>query len=491
MKIEELMDKERRAQYQLLLCLYQSQGSIPLKQVMQNSGISKVTLLKYCHHIDDLLQDENLPCRVIVNDDQIILEESGTFIWEKLISVLLKDSLSYQILLYLFNHEHFTIAALSQELLVSEATLNRQLAILNSLLEEFHLSISQGRQVGHELQWRYFYYELFNLSLSLRDKNRFFQDSHQEHLATFSARLLGQELSDTALDKLALWFAISQNRLSFHKEKSIPEQIEEEIIEENVFFKKIDTLLIRYLSRFAVEYDDFESKSLFAFLLAYPILPHSSMSYVLGFGGPISDKIAEALWLMKKADVLTSRTKEDIIYGLGIFFSRAYFFKGVILDGQKSDCALYHLIASEDKARVDLLVQHLMIQLEDKGIHQTDLALFLRHQLLELLIFSLERHHKPLRVALDLGHDTVENAIVELTIRRHLENNRHFHFLKYQKGLIYDCLVTYKQEPCQNNGPSFHLKQYSSPFELHSLEQFLKNQLQEKRVLEENVEQDF
>ncbi|ASL35360.1 trans-acting positive regulator [Streptococcus iniae] len=490
MKIDDLMDKERRIQYQILLTLYRSKGSLPLKQVMQSTAISKVTLLKYLEHLVDLLQEHAIPCSLSWTTDEIILEESSNFMWEDLISVFIRDSLSYQILLYLSKHEHFAITALSQELMVSEATLNRQLVVLNNYLEEFQLSISQGRQVGHELQWRYFYYQLFCLTLTESEKQMMFEEENQHHLVKLVERLLGKELDVPNLQKLSLWFAISQNRFSFHNEKTLFEHIDHNTMEQNGFYKRLNQLLLHYFSRFALEFDGFESKSLFAFLVTNPILPRSSMSYILGFGGPISDKISEALWLMKKAEVLTVRTKEDIIYGLGLFFSRAYFFKGIILDGHQELTSLQHLIPKEEKTRIDLVVQHLMMQLEDRSLYQSDFAQFLNYHLLQLLIFSLERHHKPLRVALALGPDSVEKAIAELTIRKYLKNNRHFHFEPYRAEIPYDCIVSCQRQELRTCLPSFHLKHFSSSYELQALEGFLKKVLEEKIALEDTMEQD-
>ncbi|XCY66238.1 hypothetical protein ABG807_00285 [Streptococcus iniae] len=88
----------------------------------------------------------------------------------------------------------------------------------------------------------------------------------------------------------------------------------------------------------------------------------------------------------------------------GTLFSRAYFFKGIILDGHQELTSLQHLIPKEEKTRIDLVVQHLMMQLEDRSLYQSDFAQFLNYHLLQLLIFSLERHHKPLRVALALEY---------------------------------------------------------------------------------------
>lgn len=217
MKIEELMDKERKAQYRLLQALYASQNSLLLKDLMRQSHLSKVTLLKYIDNLNHLCQEQGLACQVVLEKDIVFLEENGQLTWQELVAALLKESVAYQVLTYLCCHEQFNITALSAELMVSEATLNRQLAHLNQLLAEFDLALSQGRQVGSELQWRYFYFELWRHTLTKKGLNDLTSCIDAPHLANLFERLIGQALSKDALEQLLIWLAISQRRMAFQK----------------------------------------------------------------------------------------------------------------------------------------------------------------------------------------------------------------------------------------------------------------------------------
>ncbi|MGT2888210.1 helix-turn-helix domain-containing protein [Streptococcus didelphis] len=474
MRIEQLMDKERRAQYLLLMKLYQTDHLLSLKEVLNHFNLSKVTLIKYISNLNQLLAVAGLSSSISLEQDLLELSDDGQFTWPELLDILLEDSIPYHILLYLYRHETFNISSLSQELMISEATLNRHLAYLNTCLEEFNLSIWQGKQIGSEIQWRYFYYDLFSQSLSSDKLSCLISGLDRQNLLNLIEKMVGQELSEDTLQTILLWLAISQNRLSFTGDKSFAGDLDLAFIEENVFFTRLEKTMIHYLRRYAIEFDTFEVKSLFVFLLSYPILPIPSMEYILGFGGPIADKISEALWLLRKADIIGERTKEELIYGLGVFFSRAYFFRGAIISRNNPTQALYQLVEEEKREKVHFIIGHFIMQAGDKTLQETDLAKVLSYDLLELLIFSIERHHRPLEIGLDFGSNRVQQAIVEISIRKHLENNRNFQLESFATERSFDCIIRYKKCPYLGELPCYHLKDYSSPLELKYLEEFLK-----------------
>lgn len=246
MKIEDLMDKERKAQYRLLVTLYHAKETLRLKDLMRLSNLSKVTLLKYIDNLNHLCREQGLACQLLLEKDSLSLKENGQFHWEDLVALLLKESVAYQILTYMYCHEHFNITNLSVELMVSEATLNRQLAHLNQLLSEFDLALSQGRQLGSELQWRYFYLELFRHTLTRQGIDALVNQLDASHLATLIERLIGQSLSAEALEQLLIWLAISQARMSFQKGYNDHFLRDSDFMTSNIFFKRLESMLILY-----------------------------------------------------------------------------------------------------------------------------------------------------------------------------------------------------------------------------------------------------
>lgn len=480
MKIEQLMDKERKAQYQILSYLYKRSEKVPQRELLEVSKLSKVTLLKYLDNINNLFRLEHLSFYISFENEGVIIIDDNQFTWQQIIMVLLKDSIPYKLLRYFFTNEDFNVTFLAQKFLISEPTFNRYLAHINACLEEFDISIYQGKQTGSELQWRYFYYELFQLTLTKQEQDEMTKDLDFEQLNRLIERFIGSEIARDQLEQLALWLTISQKRFHFQKEKDLPSHFKFDYINNNIFYKRLDRLMLHYLSRYAIEFDRFESKSLFIFLHSHPILPIHSMEFILGFGGPIADNISEAIWLLRKANIISNKAKEEIIYGLSLYFSKAFFFKGAILGKVQSVDALYQLLPSDERDKMELVVRHLFILIGNKKILNSDFSTSLKIDLLELLIFSIERQHNPLLIALDFGSQSVKKAIVELSIGRYLDNNRNYHFEAYNPLHHYDCVLSYGNYHSQTNYPHFHLKSYMSPLELNNLQLFLENKLKDK-----------
>lgn len=91
MKIDQLMDKESRAQYQLLVYLYERKDGASIKEVLQKMGLTKVTLIKYISNLNTLFQENNLSCIVCVDDINIKVLEKHHFTWQEVISLLLQN----------------------------------------------------------------------------------------------------------------------------------------------------------------------------------------------------------------------------------------------------------------------------------------------------------------------------------------------------------------------------------------------------------------
>lgn len=331
MRIEALMEKERRVQYRLLSFLRGSPQAIALKLALLETGLSRATLLKYINNLNSYFEQEKVNCRIVYYKDKLFLEEDYNLSNQEVLKALMKDSIKYTILISLFNQRQFTIVGLSQELMVSEATLNRHLAHLNELLAEFDIAISQGKQIGDELQWRYFYYELFKQLWSYDKCQNMIKKLDLDSLILLIERLAQHTLTREAQQNLGLWFSICHHRLLAMEKISDNLKPIVEHYQCNAFYKRLDAALVLYMSRFALEYREGEVLATFAFLHSQNILPINTMEYIMGFGGPIIDCVTETIIYFKKESILADETSDQVIYQLGQLYSHYYFFKGHIL----------------------------------------------------------------------------------------------------------------------------------------------------------------
>lgn len=277
MRIEALMEKERRVQYRLLSFLRGSPQAIALKLALLETGLSRATLLKYINNLNSYFEQEKVNCRIVYYKDKLFLEEDYNLSNQEVLKALMKDSIKYTILISLFNQRQFTIVGLSQELMVSEATLNRHLAHLNELLAEFDIAISQGKQIGDELQWRYFYYELFKQLWSYDKCQNMIKKLDLDSLILLIERLAQHTLTREAQQNLGLWFSICHHRLLAMEKISDNLKPIVEHYQCNAFYKRLDAALVLYMSRFALEYREGEVLATFAFLHSQNILPINTM----------------------------------------------------------------------------------------------------------------------------------------------------------------------------------------------------------------------
>lgn len=210
MLVEKLMDKERRCQFRILYLMQDHFGAYAIRDLTEELQLSKVTLLKYIDRLNTDFENEDFDIQIELKNEEALLINQNQMACQKIVKFFLKDSIPYQIIIRLFSEKQFSIYELSQELLVSEATLNRHLAHLNKLLTEFKIGISKGKQVGSELQWRYFYFELFQLTMTFSEKRQLRNEMNQSSFEEMIERLCGEKLSETKLSKLNLWFYICQ-----------------------------------------------------------------------------------------------------------------------------------------------------------------------------------------------------------------------------------------------------------------------------------------
>lgn len=425
MRIEALMEKERRVQYRLLSFLRGSPQAIALKLALLETGLSRATLLKYINNLNSYFEQEKVNCRIVYYKDKLFLEEDYNLSNQEVLKALMKDSIKYTILISLFNQRQFTIVGLSQELMVSEATLNRHLAHLNELLAEFDIAISQGKQIGDELQWRYFYYELFKQLWSYDKCQNMIKKLDLDSLILLIERLAQHTLTREAQQNLGLWFSICHHRLLAMEKLSDNLKPIVEHYQCNAFYKRLDAALVLYMSRFALEYREGEVLATFAFLHSQNILPINTMEYIMGFGGPIIDCV----------------TEDQVIYQLGQLYSHYYFFKGHILVEQPDLEQTYRLIDHNMRDKLHDISKKIIANVNRIRPLTEDGCSLLTLHLLELLIFSKNSQKMPFRIGLDMTGNAVEQSLLEYRIRQHFSGNNSIQVEPYDEGKGFDMVI--------------------------------------------------
>lgn len=328
MQIADLMEKADAGSYRILCQLRAYHEPLTIKELSQAVGLSKSTIRKYIQGFQEEVWPQSVTVRIKLQDDQCQLESAADLDWTNLLIPFLARSVKYQIVSYLFEHMSFSIQELCRCLLISEATLHRHLAGLNDLLAEFSISISNGQWQGPEHQIRYFYWLLYNQIWSLRKKQALFEEVSIQREVQLVDRLCQSNLTHEAKQFLSLWFYIGHQRWSGGKKDGrllaqclIPYR-------QNTFFQRLEKACLRYFSRYAVELDQVEAHALFAFIVSKGILPHHSMHFLLGFGGPVAEQLTGLIYSLRREGICGWPLPDVVNDVLGQLLHHSYFFKG-------------------------------------------------------------------------------------------------------------------------------------------------------------------
>ncbi|MGT2950210.1 hypothetical protein BU202_02325 [Streptococcus cuniculi] len=328
MRIEDLFEKRERAIYLLVEHLRDSRSSLSLKEISQRLQLSRTTLSRYIESFDEEARQSKLGLSLTIKEEEVSHQRTDTLLHTEWLAYLCQFSTKYQILLYLFEKEEFAIQALAQHLLISEASLNRQLAALNHLLQDFQMSIRNGRLKGSELQIRYFYYQLFlqtkTLS-SLKNETTFRQ------IATYLP--LFERFFDTTFNsrqalQLSLWLGISQRRM---RAQDVDFQELVQLMKpymEQKWYQKLRAFSLTLYQYQPSTVREGEVMSLFAFLVSQAILAPQQIERMLAFGGPIREATTWCYQTIRTEVGHPLPIHETILYYLNQLLGRVYFFKG-------------------------------------------------------------------------------------------------------------------------------------------------------------------
>lgn len=158
---EDLLDKNLKLEYILLKFLYLSTGHIKKSDACRELKITMPTLVKLSDDLKLQLKDEKVSFSI--NRYTLDLNVNDSVSLDDLTDVLLKKSMKYQLLNYLFHHNEYEPFAIADELKTSVGTLNRLITECNNLLRHFELKIRNKKLAGSMTQWIYFYYNLFKM----------------------------------------------------------------------------------------------------------------------------------------------------------------------------------------------------------------------------------------------------------------------------------------------------------------------------------------
>ncbi|MEW4354645.1 helix-turn-helix domain-containing protein [Streptococcus pneumoniae] len=434
MQLGDIMEKAEAGQYLLLSLLAHKEMSISLKEVGRATNLSRATLLKYRDSLNDLAKERQLEFAICYQEETLWLEMAPDLAWESLVSVLLETSVKYQILCYVFNHEHFSIQSLSQRLMVSEATLNRHLSLLNHLLAEFGISISNGRLKGQEHHIRYFYYELFWRTWPLSQVQKLKQEEHSKHEIIILERLASSSFTEHQKSQLTLWFYISNQREKVNGKEF--KALEKLLLpyQDNRFYQRL-----QLLAPSIFQASDGDADCLFTFLVSMSLLPVSTMEYILGFGGPVMELTTKGIRLLKESDLFGEEVHEQMTYVLSQAFGQVYFYRGVIASSPFDNLGMKDLLRPLMTEKEFSLAEKLVNLVAPNSLA---LRQKMEGEFLQLICFVADKVSHHVLLGLDMAGNSTQYEVMVTALSHYLGNNRLIYFEPYVENHDYDCVIT-------------------------------------------------
>ncbi len=338
MLIANLLEKRERSIYKLIEITENSSTTVSLKELCEHLKLSKQTLLNYVTSFNEDASNKQLNIKFVINDEKLTLIKDNKLSLIKLLRFLCTYSLKYQLIKYIAYSQNHSLYDIAKHLMISEATLNRQIAALNKLLKEFAITIKNASFKGNELNIRYFLYDLL---LKTTTKEEFADEldfKSAAYLIPAFEKYYQCHFSKRKKYELNLWLYISLKRASLSKISYQGIYDLMAVYQNHQFYDKLRELYLNLFSNQALSYREEEIMILFIFIFSNFFLKPIHLEKVLGFGGPIM--LASFFTIKELRDDLGANLliKEDAFYEINQLMSQFYFFKSELnyYEGQKS-----------------------------------------------------------------------------------------------------------------------------------------------------------
>lgn len=421
-------------------------------------------------------------------EGKIALRRLGNLSTSDVYYSYLKESIKYQILMYLLENGSFERQKFLTQLNISSATLTRRIKELNLLLVEFHLQIKNGHLYGSEIQIRYFYFQLLWFGRPYLVNLKEFSEAAAEGFLVLMKNEFSFPFTEDGEIKFQIWLYIMKKRLRASK-KSMPDysELPSELLQTSGFLLSLQKFLSRYFFQSAFGWNQNETLIFYLFMICnFTLDTHND--YVRKF--LIQEKHKDKL-----VDKLNETFKETLqehfsFYSFSEDFSekialtvmqnhfRLVYFRGWIsVFGHQG---LQQRLSEIEEKQLLALCQSLtqqslgILDISESDKKNSQFELFGRYaSILQLIFKEVELR---LQVACDFPYERVMADIVIEMIRERMPQAVKLDLVNYQKNQQYDVILTsqVKDYPLQKNARIFVMLSNEYDFDFPYLGEFLK-----------------
>ncbi|STD21804.1 helix-turn-helix domain-containing protein [Enterococcus mundtii] len=484
MKIEEFLEKKEQTQIEILRMLVLEGGSASINELRSSVKLSKSAFDQYIEDLELIGRMMKTKISVRKNEFQVVLELDEHTSLEKIMLFLVQQSVKYQILTYLLEHQQASSVRLATAFTISESSVFRKTKELNQLLKEFSLQIKNGQIQGEELQIRYFYYSLFQF-FPESQRPQYLQDTPDKRpLIVGLAHVLNTTFSPQSSSKIATWIGITRKRLLSDKMKFSGTKEKKEIYQEDQLYQTIHPVISLYLSRTAADVTAYESMMFYSFLVTFSVLEEETFyQYELTRSKKLPTAVLDTyiretmLWHYRPRR-LKIKEEKTIGYHLAQINNELYFFSGYL--------TIYdppHLLIQQQRMLGDSLTQ-LLERLKKTTVEQLPMKK-LTNQVLDNLMsqyanilmmidFYIE---KSVVIGIDLHSLPIYRVAFQQFLIRELKGISGIVIEEVQPAKSYDFVITFNQD--KKGQEYYYLSEFASSYDILRLKKKIE---QEKKA---------
>lgn len=476
--LDDLLEKKEQLELAILRQLVLAGGTASSHEIRKTVNLSKSAFDMYLEDISLIGQLMNKKVQIKKQDAQLVLELSEETSLEQILFFLLEQSIKFQLLLYLLEHQQVSIVQLSIAFSVSESSVFRKIKELNQLLAEFSLQIKNGQLYGEELQVRYFYYVFFQFFPEEKRPEYIKNTPEKRALIVGLERTLKTTFDSEALKKIACWVGITRKRLM--SEKTTFSQVKEkkQLYQKDALYQALDSVVTLYYSRTAAEVNAYESLMFYSFFVSFSVLEEEVFyQYDLTRSkklptARLDTYIRETMLWHYRPRRLKIKEEKKIGYQLAQVNNELYFFQGIltIYDQDNLFGKVTEMLGKSLIQLLGILEKTVVEQLLETPPKKATLD-YLMIQYANILLMIDYYIAKIITIGVDLQGLPIYKLAFHQFLIRELKGINGITIEKFQENKEYDLLITFNQERKQKH--SYYLSEFASTYDILRLKQWI------------------
>ncbi|MFS1009869.1 helix-turn-helix domain-containing protein [Enterococcus casseliflavus] len=438
---EDLLDKDLKLEYILLKFLYLSTGHIKKSDACRELEITMPTLTKLSENLQQQLKNEKVS--FAINRYTLDLQVNDSVSLDDLTDTLLKKSVKYQIIHYLFQHAGYDAFVLADELKISVGTLNRVIAECNQLLQHFELKIKNKKLTGTMTQRIYFYYNFLKMGETAIDSVLI-----DELVAELAKKIT---LSIAQQKQLKIWLFVIMKKVTPHTtvgSLSPEEQIKINRCQEMPICRFIRQAYVSKKSICSVDEAKIVPFFICLFLVTVGGIPYEELRLGLYTNkNPVFEITDEVMAAIQSIYCLeASHTTIDIKASVFSLIAQVYYFHGVNYSIDRVTLNYYHKLfhnSLRDQVITDIL-QHIIAP---TNLFTPTKLNYLKKRLVFLIYLLSPKEEYRVRIGvLNMGSSLLADASIYL-LKNELKGKQNVTISPYNNEEEYDLLISNARVP--------------------------------------------